>query len=168
MKNMTIVDNVLVKSNDITATEIVIPDVVTCIDNRAFKDHKKLKTVVVPATVTEIGIDIFHGCTELENIIVPSDFDLFSWCDVCDTKWFKSHKEGFLILGTVLYSYIGKKDPILGYEDITVPAGITRICDCVFTDVGCESIVRLPSTVVEIDDDAFDVYNEPTIVRYDV
>ncbi len=44
---------------------------ITQISWGAFRDNEKLTSVTLPTTITEIGAEVFRGCTNLENISVP-------------------------------------------------------------------------------------------------
>jgi len=52
-------------------TEIIIPDSVTMIGDRAFEDCFFLKSVTIPDSVTRIGNKAFSYCDNLEKIIIP-------------------------------------------------------------------------------------------------
>jgi hypothetical protein len=48
-----------------------IPKGKTRIEDDAFRDCKKLTSVVIPDSVTEIGKNAFRGCTGLTSIVIP-------------------------------------------------------------------------------------------------
>ena len=54
------------------ATEFSVPDGVVKI-GRAFADCKGLETVVIPASVAEIDVNAFYGCSSLKRIEVAPD-----------------------------------------------------------------------------------------------
>ena len=53
------------------SVDVVIPDSVTEIGSRCFKDLK-IKSVIIPNSVTSIGDSAFSGCTSLESITIPN------------------------------------------------------------------------------------------------
>jgi hypothetical protein len=54
-------------------TSIIIPAGITEISSRAFEFNaaSKLKSIVIPDTVTTIGLYAFRGCTDLEKLELP-------------------------------------------------------------------------------------------------
>ena len=52
--------------------EYIIPDSVTTIECRAFKDCCSLVNITIPNSVTTIGDCAFKGCLELREIIIPN------------------------------------------------------------------------------------------------
>ena len=50
---------------------IVIPEGVTDIEERTFRDCTSLKSIVIPRSVTYIGDGIFSGCTSLKSVDIP-------------------------------------------------------------------------------------------------
>ena len=77
-------DDVLVGYSG-AASEIIIPDGIVTIGNRAFKGNKKIVTVIMPDTVTTIKSDAFGGCTKLQKIVFSKNitdinYGAFSGC----------------------------------------------------------------------------------------
>jgi hypothetical protein len=58
------------KSRDITSCNI--NNNTKVISNFAFYDCKKLKSIIIPESVTNIGDDAFNGCEVLESITIPN------------------------------------------------------------------------------------------------
>ena len=52
---------------------IIIPDSVTTVGINAFENCKKLSSVTIGSGVTEFGHDVFSGCDSLESIVIPSN-----------------------------------------------------------------------------------------------
>ncbi|MCR5041216.1 MAG: leucine-rich repeat protein, partial [Clostridia bacterium] len=52
-----------------------VPDGVTVIGNRAFKDSASLKNVVLPEGLSEIRLCAFQDCTGLERVYIPSSVE---------------------------------------------------------------------------------------------
>lgn len=67
-------------------TDLVIPDGVTVIAERAFKDTTCLESVTIPESVTSIGRYAFFGCTNLKEVNLPESITAinsytFAGCD---------------------------------------------------------------------------------------
>ena len=58
-------------SNCIGLTSIILPDIVTSIENGAFLNCSSLTTITIPNSVTSIGEAILSGCSSLGSISVP-------------------------------------------------------------------------------------------------
>ena len=56
----------------ITITSVDIPGTVTYIGNGAFADCNNLKTVVIPNSVTYVGNNAFEHCDNLKTVVIPS------------------------------------------------------------------------------------------------
>ena len=54
--------------NCTSLTDIIIPDGVTTLGDRAFRNCTSLKSVTIPGSITSIGINVFADCTSLENV----------------------------------------------------------------------------------------------------
>ena len=50
---------------------VIIPDGVTSIGDRAFEDCNSLMSIVIPDSVTSIGDYAFYGCSSLTSIVIP-------------------------------------------------------------------------------------------------
>lgn len=64
-------DGVLIKYHG-NATNVVIPDNVTSIGNKAFYDCTNLTNITIPKSVTSIGERAFGWCKELTTITIPN------------------------------------------------------------------------------------------------
>lgn len=71
----------VVKSTGSQTKTVVIPDAITvdgitykvsAISAKAFKNHKKIRKIVIGTNVTSIGKDAFNGCKKLKNITIRS------------------------------------------------------------------------------------------------
>lgn len=85
-----------------TAAEVVIPDGVTTIEERAFYTCKSVEHVTIPSSVTAIGAQAFACCRHMLKVTIPSSVQrigehAFSMCDsLGDIELlFVSDEEGF-------------------------------------------------------------------------
>ena len=122
----------------ITSVEIKNPETMLY---RAFSGAKALETVILPEGMTNLGYQSFEGCTALKSINLPSTIVEFNATTVAAN-------------GTVL-EHEGGTFKNSGLVSITLPAGLKRIPDELFS--GCASLteVNLPDGLEEIDYQAF-------------
>ena len=69
---------------------VIIPDSVTTIDASAFADCSNLTYVYIPGSVTKIGVQAFRGCTKLKSVRIPNSVTqisdgAFDWCHSLET-----------------------------------------------------------------------------------
>lgn len=80
MKNdFEIRDGVLLKYHG-TDTNVVVPDGVTSIGNRAIFDCITLKDITIPNSVTSIGYSAFRYCSSLTSINIPDSVTSIGIC----------------------------------------------------------------------------------------
>ena len=108
--------------------DVVIPDSVTEIGIQAFEDCRRLKSVTIPGSVTEIGDWAFSGCKRLTNITIPDSItkiggDAFRGCS--------------------------------SLTSITIPDSVTKIGDLTFCDCTSLTNVTIHDSVTEIGYSAF-------------
>lgn len=166
----TIAGNAFIECKELT--EISIPDSVTTICDGAFANTGFI-SVSLPDSITEIGINVFFGCSSLEtvklpnritsipngtffvcsslsNIEIPDDVtsiggDAFSYCNSVRT----------LVIGNGLTSF--DYLPITSaLESITIGDGITEIGDNKFYEFTNLRSVTIGSGVTKIGTSAFE------------
>lgn len=145
------------------SVDVVIPDGVVEIQNECFKDLK-IKSVIIPDSVTSIGDGAFSNCKSLISIKVDDNNNIYA---SDNGVLFNKDK-------TILIKYpIGKSDTeyniidsvtsidISAFEDctsltsVTIPDKVTSIGNDAF--YGCTSLasVIIPESVTSIGNDAF-------------
>jgi hypothetical protein len=123
--------------------DLVIPDGVKKIGERAFENCKSIVSLVIPEGVTDIGIGSFACCENLTAVTLPASLPFeymclwasFAGCanlarvDVNENSPFYSAKDGVLYdkTGTTLVLY-----PIGKGTSYVVPEGVTKIKDHAF------------------------------------
>ena len=105
--------------------DVVIPDRVTAIGNRAFSYCSSLTSITIPDSVSSIGESAFRGCSGLAD------------------------DSGFVIIRGVLHDYVGNA------SDVTIPDGVTTICERVFYNYSNMTSVTIPDSVTKIGSEAF-------------
>jgi len=116
---------------------VIIPEGVKEIGKRAFYDQD-IKSVVMPASVTSIGLQAFYYCSDLESVIIS---------------------ENITEIGKEAFAFC------LKLKDVTLPKKITKIKPLTF--FGCQ-LTRLviPEGVTDIEYWAFDacIYLEELVI----
>ena len=127
--------------------DLVIPDsidnaVVTSIGVKAFAESNQFESITIPDSIGSIGEDAFCECNGLKKVYVSSIED---WCKIK----FEDISSNPIVYAREIYI-----DGELA-TDITIPKGITKICDYAF--VGCDTItnVVIPNSVISIGNSAF-------------
>ena len=117
---------------------------VISIEDKAFKDCTKIKSIVVPKSVTSIDYEVFAGCTSLESITLP-----FVGAFANGTK---NTNFGF-IFGAAYY--VDNKDYVPASLKEVIITGSISIAENAFT--GCSNIesITLPSSLITINTFAF-------------
>ena len=147
---------------------------VTQISNYAFNNATKLKSIVIPEGVTNIGMNAFSGCTALESVTLPSTLTNISNLAFNNCNKLKSitFKDGLAEIGMQTFfgcsslTTITIPDSVLamgtnafanctGLKSITFGNGLTEIPSNAFQ--GCRSLtnVNIPSTITDIGSNAF-------------
>lgn len=105
--------------------ELVIPEGVTHINDKAFANCKNLKKVLLPESLLSIGIGAFSGCKNLEEIVLPNSITELS--DEC----------------------------FMGCEKLNVilPKNIIKLGNRVFS--GCTRLNHFPTNVESFGDECF-------------
>lgn len=129
-------------ANNPGIVSLVIPASVKEIGKGAFENCRKLESIMFPSTVSEIGEGCFAYCASLKKVILPSSLteikrSVFSRC--------------------------------ASLEDVRIPSGVTSIGPSAFDSCGSLVRIYIPTSVSSITKDAFegcwklkDIYYEGT------
>lgn len=130
MKNLEIVNGVLVRCLDQDITDVTIPNSVKIIGNGAFEDCIGLTSITIPDSVKSIGSLAFSNCSSLTSITIPD-----SVTSIGD------------------YAFLGCSS----LTSVTIPDGVTSIGYSAFR--GCSSLtnITIPKSVTSISNSAFSI-----------
>ena len=137
----------------------VIPDDILVIGNKAFSGCSKLKSIILPESLTKIGYDAFKS-TGLHEILIPKNVKsigtgAFSYTSLDDmevdpnNQWYDSRYECNAIINTS-YNLL-----IAGCGKTTIPDDVTTIGSYAFAGVKELKFIEIPRNVTAIRNDAF-------------
>ena len=153
--------------------DVVIPDGVTSIGNKAFSHCQSLQTINMPNGVTNIGNYAFMLCKNLQSITIPNSVTgigegAFQWCgdlqsitipdsvtsigkrvfEYCSSLQSVSIPDGVTSIGNKAFEYCSS------LQSITIPDSVTSIGDSAFSGCSLQSIT-IPDGVTSIGREAF-------------
>ncbi len=138
----------------ITDTDIVIPETyngmsVTAIAPSAFKDCKQLTGISIPESITYIGPFAFQGCDSLiEKEAGVSYVD--KWVVACDNT-----TTNVVLRNDTFGIAYGAFEKCHSLTDISIPEGLTIICDWAFSDCSALTSITMGNRVTSIGYGAF-------------
>ena len=156
-----------------TQADVVIPDGVTRIEERAFYQNMQAERVTIPDSVTAIGENAFVMCQSLREVSVPDSVtEMGGWAfaicpsleDVRLPRGLTRVPDGWLkdcpdIRNAVLpegVTHIGQRAFFgSGIQSVRLPEGVTVIGKKAFANCAWLKELFLPDSVTEIGDGAF-------------
>ena len=109
-------------------SDVVIPDSVTSIGYKAFKECTSLTSVTISDSVTQIGFGAFDSCSNLTSVTIPDS-----------------------VISIESYAFRG----CFRLESVVIPNSVTKIADWTFHGCRFLTSVTIPDSVTEIGNYAF-------------
>jgi len=137
--------------------EIVLPDSLVTIGDRAFEHCSSLDTLLIPSGVTSIGAYAFSGCSQLKSISIPVvvkniNDGIFQGCASLTSVVIPS---GVTNIGNSAFS------ACLDLIDVSIPNSVTSIGNGAFANCNNLEIVRYNGTEDDFANITIDAYNNP-------
>ncbi|MBR5433891.1 MAG: leucine-rich repeat protein [Bacteroidales bacterium] len=125
-----------IASNEIIDSVLYIAEGTTTIADKAYYGNTEIKKVVIPSTVTKIGLLAFHNCTSLEEIDIPASVKTIGNAAFQnDTSLTKvTLHEGLTEINL-------KNFKNTAISEITIPSSVQKIGDNVFDD--CKNLTKI-------------------------
>ena len=133
------------KSENLIIREEFLGLPVVAINKYAFKDNWRLKTVVIPDSIIEIGYGAFSGCYNLETIKIPDNLQTIEGDALADT----TRLSEIIIPGSV--KKIGEcVFQNSGLQNVTIENGVTILGERMFFNCEKLKFAYIPSTIKNI------------------
>lgn len=131
--------------------EMVIPEGVTHIGERAFSKCKNLKRLILPESLVHIGASAFSGCENLEEIILPKNIKKLNYRTFADCKRLKK----IVIPDDIQELEWAVFSGCENLEEIILPESITKIDKQLFLNCRKLKNVILPQNLEALPDECF-------------
>lgn len=142
-----VIENGVLTEYNGKASSVVIPNSVTQIGMRVFSDRSEITSVTIPSSVTVIGGYAFDGCTKLASVTFPSSVTSVGEHAFRRTPWLEGLGEN-AVAGNIYLKYNGYQG------NPAVPDGVTTIAGGAFWG-GAPVSVTIPASVTTIEPSAF-------------
>lgn len=179
-KYLVVVDTTVWDHTDDLPAELVIPEGVTAIGEKAFYGCTSLTSVTIPSSVKSIGSEAFYGCKKLTSVAIPASVtsigsEAFYGCEkLKEAKFTGTKAQWQAIKGIdelkITYvqcsdGYIGVKNVpdylkmngtvVTGHTDglpanLVIPDGVTAIGSNTFESCTSLTSITIPEGVTEI------------------
>lgn len=140
--------------------QVIIPNTVTSIGERAFYDCEFLTSVVIPDSVTSVGKETFYSCDALTSAVIGRGMTtipegMFAYCESLTD----------LTIPDTVTSIDDMAFCNSGLTDLTLPDSVTTLGDMVFH--GCDELVSasLPDSITSMGTGTFNYCYKLTDVR---
>ena len=145
---------------DKTVTEIIVPDYVTSIGEKAFRDCDSLTSVVIGDGVTSIGYQAFDGCGSLTSVVIGDGVTTIG-----DGAFQECYRLTSVVIGDGVTS-IGDSAfrNCNSLTSIVIPDNVTSIGKYAFQKCNSLASVVFPVSVTSIGGYAFDDCNSLTSI----
>lgn len=131
--------------------EIIIPDSVTTIGERAFEECGSLISIEIPSSVTSIGNKAFYKCVNLLKIVIPDSVTRMGYQAFYGCRNLASVQISQNLSNIEYDSFYG----CISLSDIVIPDGVKSIGSGVFSS--CENLksITISDSVTVIHKEAF-------------
>ena len=131
--------------------ELEIPNSVTSIGERAFRDCTGLTSVTIPNSVTSIGSSTFYGCAGLTSITIPNSVTSigYSAFDGCSGLTSVTIPNSVTIIGQS--AFYGCEN----LKSISIPNSVTSIGSYAFSNCANLTSVSIPNNITRIEEGTF-------------
>ena len=143
--------------------DVIIPNSVTTIGICAFSKCTRLINVIIPETVTSIGVDVFFGCKNLTSINVSEQNSNYASLDgvLYDKKktmliCCPARKKSVIIPDSVTEIKFRAFEGCTSLNSITIPNSVTSIEIGAFSECKSLNSITISSSVTNIGHWAFD------------
>ncbi len=164
--------------------DVIIPDGVVCIEEKAFEECSGITSVTIPESVTSIEEEAFILCTGLTSIEIPSGVKnigtrAFGSCKNLSSLTIPKNVESvgmYAFAGTKWYNEKKKESPLVIEKDILIdaqycegdiiiPEGVRTIADGAFYFNWNLNSLTIPESVIRIGKEAI-YYNNIKNINY--
>ncbi|MEI6751559.1 MAG: leucine-rich repeat domain-containing protein [Paludibacter sp.] len=138
--------------NNKTIKIILLPNSVTSIGIGAFSNCSSLTSIGIPSSVTTIGSSAFYFCSGLTSIMIPNSVISIGGYAFSGTAWYAKQPNGLIYAGKVAYAY---KGTMPANTSISLNEGTTGIAGLAFS--GCSGLtsITIPNSVTSMGDKVF-------------
>lgn len=131
------------------------------IDDNVFQNNTRLRMLIIPDSVTEIGLYAFYGCKNLANLklsnnLVTLGSFAFGNCSSLTTLNIPKNLTANLIISSPPYRHFGPFTGCSQLKNITFEEGTTQIAPYLFKECTGLEEITIPDTVTTISEHAFD------------
>ena len=118
----------LILSPKLDITSILIPSTVTEIGISAFKNCCSLKSLTIPDSVTKIGYEAFRGCTSLKSLTIPDSVTEIGNAAFCGCTSLKSLiiPDSVTKIGSTAFAFA------CGLESLRLSSNVKRLSGSLF------------------------------------
>ena len=132
-------------------TSVTIPNSVTSIGSGAFVDCGSLTSITIPNSVTSIGDHAFFGCSRLTGVMIPNSVTSIGNAAfyLCSSLTSVTIPNSVTSIGNSAFS------GCTGLTNVTIPNSVTSIGSWAFSDCNSLTNVTIPNSVTSIGSAAF-------------